>query len=111
MVECFIESGKNKVAAANLYFERYPERRQPDCRIFERLQFNLSEFGSFTKPRPKSYAKEEKENTEINTIAYVTAEPSRSSREIAQNLGIARTTSLKILKRHKFRPYVVRKVS
>lgn len=47
MIECYIESGKNKVEAANLYFQRYPERRQPDCRIFERLQSNLCDFGSF----------------------------------------------------------------
>lgn len=87
MIECYIESGKNKVAASNLYFQKYPERPQPDCRIFERLQSNLCEYGSFVKPRPKTYVKENRENEEINIIAYVTAKPETSSREIEDNLG------------------------
>lgn len=110
MIECYIESGKNKVEAANLYFQRYPERRQPDCRIFERLQSNLCDFGSFCKPRSKTYFKITREVETINTIAYVTAEPKTSTRKIKEDLGISSKKAIKILKENNFRPYVIRKV-
>ncbi|KAJ8959844.1 hypothetical protein NQ318_011577 [Aromia moschata] len=39
--------------ASEAYFNRYPERRQPNMSIFGRLKENLVEYGGFNKPRPK----------------------------------------------------------
>lgn len=36
MIKIYIQCGENSTAAANLYLETFPERRQPDKRIFAR---------------------------------------------------------------------------
>lgn len=40
-IYCFIQTGKNAKAASNLYYEEYPERKQPFRDIFARLRHNL----------------------------------------------------------------------
>ena len=82
MLECFLECQKDSRAACDLYFERYPERQQPDLIIFPRLENNLINYGSFSKPRPKTYQKENKENETINVLACVAADPTTSLRKI-----------------------------
>lgn len=73
MISVYIESGKNEEMAQNLYFVRYPERRQPFKDIFRRLEHNLKTYGSFTMPRSKTYNKENKENEEISVLGFVEA--------------------------------------
>lgn len=73
MISVYIESGRNEEMAQNLYFVRYPERRQPFKDIFRRLEHNLKTYGSFTKPRSKTYNKENKENEEISVLGFVEA--------------------------------------
>lgn len=73
MISVYIESGKNEEVAQNLYFLRYPERQQPFKDIFRRLEHNLKTYGSFTKPRSKTYNKENKENEEISVLGFVEA--------------------------------------
>lgn len=109
MLECYIESNKSNNVASNLYFERYPERRQPHSKIFRRLEDNLINFGAFDKKRSTSYVKENAEDREISVLASVAANPATSSREIQTDLGVSRTTSLRILKKHKFKCYRARK--
>lgn len=99
MLECYIESNKNKEMASNLYFERYPEREQPNPAIFKRLENNLINFGSFNKLRPKNYRKEDEENQEINVLGAVAADPTTSSRTIENDVGVSHTKTLKILKK------------
>lgn len=106
----FIDSQRNSELASELYLNRFPERRQPDSRIFERLDFNLQRFGSFNKPRSKKYLKIAAEEDEINVLASVINTPNTSCREMEEQLGISRTRCLQILKKHKYRPYKVRKI-
>lgn len=108
MLECYIERHKNAQAALDLYFERYPEREQPNKTIFSRLERNLTNYGSFKKERPKNYYKEN-EDTTINVIGCVAANPTTSSRNIEKYVGVPRTTSLRILKKHKYKCYKARK--
>lgn len=110
MLECYIESHKNIGDASELYFQRYPERRQPYFDIFTRLENNLINHGSFQKPRPKQYNKENNEVDEINTLGFVAINPHASSRQIRQNIGVNRKKIKKILKKHNFRQYRYRKV-
>lgn len=46
----------------------FPERRQLNRAIFSYNKTNLFKFGSFSKPPPKSYNKENWENQEINVL-------------------------------------------
>lgn len=87
---------------------RYPEKRQPDIKIFKRLQQNLKEFGSFVKPRAKIYNKAGREAVENTVLETVRENPNISSREIQEILGIPKTTALRCLKKNKFKPYKIR---
>lgn len=109
MIECFIECHKDSQAASNLYFQRYPEREQPNVTIFKRLEGNLINFGSFKKTRQKSYNKVNKENDAINVLACVNADPTVSSRNIARDSGISRSRVLRTLKQNKYKSYIARK--
>ncbi|KAJ8932848.1 hypothetical protein NQ318_012476 [Aromia moschata] len=107
--ECFIQNGYNSEAASEAYFNRYPERRQPNMSIFGRLKENLVEYGGFNKPRPKNYRIQDAEDVAINVVGMVVVNPSISSRQIEAESGISRRRALSVLKKHKFRPYTIRK--
>ena len=92
-----------------MYFERYPERRQPNAVIFKRLEANLINFGTFTKKRPKSYNKENHENVAINVLACVNFDPSTSCRTIENDIGVPRSSEFRILKKNRYRSYKTRK--
>lgn len=99
----YIECQKNVIDASELYFQRYPERRQPDKRIFKKLDSNLIEYGCFVKPRRK-YEKNNEER-EVNTLGYIQAHHESSLRQIENEIGVPKTTAGRILKKYKFRPY------
>ncbi|KAJ8932466.1 hypothetical protein NQ318_000126, partial [Aromia moschata] len=107
--KCFIQNGYNSEAASEAYFNRYPERRQPNMSIFGRLKENLVEYGGFNKPRPKNYRIQDAEDVAINVVGMVVVNPSISSRQIEAESGISRRRALSVLKKHKFRPYTIRK--
>ncbi|KAJ8932930.1 hypothetical protein NQ318_014939 [Aromia moschata] len=109
ILKCFIQNGYNSEAASEAYFNRYPERRQPNMSIFGRLKENLVEYGGFNKPRPKNYRIQDAEDVAINVVGMVVVNPSISSRQIEAESGISRRRALSVLKKHKFRPYTIRK--
>lgn len=110
MLECFILNHLNATAASVSYLNRFPERQQPNETIFKRLRNNLIDHGSFTKERPKKYNIQDCDEVIEEVIGIVSANPSISSREIQAETGIKRSRALKILKKHKFRPYAIRKI-
>lgn len=111
MIMCFIQSGENTEAASNLYYERYPERRQPFRDIFTRLRHNLMNSGQFEKKRPKEYESNRgRELEEIVVLGTLANNPQTSTRKLNLSTGIARTNILRALKKHKFKPYRTRKV-
>lgn len=101
MLECFILCGRNDELAAEMYLDRYPERRQPEKSIFRRLRDNLINNGSFVKPK----GRRRNENNENIVLQAVVENPRTSLREIENTLGVARSTAGSILKRAKFKPY------
>lgn len=103
MVECYILSHKNAVQAAQQYFERYFDRRQPSLPTFKRLYDNLGEYGSFCNLNKT--AKGINEEAEVNVLARVMQNPSVSTREIAVEAGKSQRTVVRVLKKHKFHPY------
>ncbi|XP_066260796.1 uncharacterized protein [Euwallacea similis] len=77
-----------KLLANELYLNTYPERRQPEKRIFQTIKNNLVNYGSFKKPRPKHYnIKDEKEIEELNIIGEVLEDPNTSLRTLAERSG------------------------
>lgn len=86
------------------YF-RYPERGQPDPAIFLRIKNNLINYGAFVQPRPKTYAKENRERDEINVLACIEAQPASSCRVVERETGIDKARVQRILHKYKFKPY------
>lgn len=109
MIECYILSNKHANAAADLYFERYPERHQPHPSIFRRLENNLMNFGSFKQQRSKNYNKVGHEVDTIQVVGLVTAENTLSIRNIENHSGVSRSRALRILKKNTFKSYLSRK--
>lgn len=52
MVLIYGECGRRPREAARLYARRYPEREQPDFRLFTRLELGLRENGQFRRAKP-----------------------------------------------------------
>ena len=111
MVRCYNLANENTQAASELYLNTFPERRQPDKRIFQTLKNNLVSFGTFTKPRVKKCnLNEEKEIQQLNVIGEILDQPNTSSRTLANITGATKTKVLETLCTHKFKPYTTRRV-
>ncbi|KAI4470872.1 nephrin [Holotrichia oblita] len=108
MIRVFIICNEVANDAVALYFERFPERLQPEHRIFKRLMSSLEEYGSFERRRSRKYNKVFRDETEITVLAKVEAEPSVSSRQIEDELGVPGKTALNILRKNRYHPYKIR---
>ena len=53
MIRVYYSCNRNSTIALRRYLEEYPERQQPDRRIFQKLYRNLREHGQFKKARKK----------------------------------------------------------
>lgn len=72
MIKIFYFLNRNSVLSQQRYFELYPERQQPDRTLFANLDKNLSEYGSFAKPKVKYGRRLTLENKE-NILQAVSA--------------------------------------
>lgn len=100
------ESFQNSLLASRVYAQKYPERRLPDKRAFERLKQNFLENGdiSYKKANKKKYITEDEENEHV-VISALTENPHISQRKISRDYGISRSSVQRIMKKHKYHPY------
>lgn len=112
MVKCYIERYEYAQAASNLYFDRYPERRQPFRDMFQRLKNNLCAYGAFAKPHPKTLENEirDRELETITVLGEIQNHPKTSLRKMEENTGIPKTTVLRVLKKNKYKAFRTREV-
>lgn len=103
MIFCYYISNRDANAASELYLQTYMERRQPDKRVFAKLEANLKLYGSFNKP--KEAKKKINEETEIRVLAYNNFKPTASVREIGIECNTSREEARIILKQNNFKPY------
>ena len=89
MIYIYGEAHKNARAACNMYGERYPERRQPSVRNFQRLANLFSESGSVTPRKYNRRTTATGENSEVAVLAAVAANPPVSSRQLERDSGIS----------------------
>lgn len=112
-LECYILSRKNKVAAAEMYHQCFPERTQPVNGIFRKLEHSLKEYGSFIKPN-RANKKTISENDEINILAAFNANPRLSvravSNELGYSLGVQYIHCAPSFKKNKYKPYKIQLV-
>lgn len=104
MLECYIKCDRKSERAQDLYFHKYPNRTQPDRKIFRRLVMNLRTGGSFDKKRQKTYNINDVEinNAVLNQVA---ANRKGSVRLFSQETGVPKTTLHRIIKKKKLHPY------
>lgn len=107
MLKCYILCHSNAVEAGRMYFNKYPEKKQPSTKMFGRLATNLKQYGAFMKP-VSSREKPCNEENENNVLLAVTENPQISVREINHTTGIPKSTAHFILKKQKFHPYKYR---
>lgn len=107
MLSCFILSGENCNVAERMYLDKYPERRQAAKRTYSKLVTNLKEHGAFKKPM-LSRKKNSNQEKVFSVLLAVTENPGVSTREIDENVGVAKSTAQFILKKQKFHPYKYR---
>lgn len=54
MLNLYYKSDRNSMKIQQMNIELYSENRQPHRKIFKKLDENITQFGSFEKPRLKS---------------------------------------------------------
>lgn len=98
----YIKCYKNPHLAAQTYQANFPERRQPDIKVFKRLDENMQLYGSLKKPkRNRNMIVDDEELT----LACVAANPNISCRQIENEVNVSKSRASTILKKHKFHPY------
>lgn len=65
MIRIYYRNNRNSTIASEIYFQNFPDRRQPDPSVFYRLDQNLGEYGSFAKTRRKYGNKFGEEDTAL----------------------------------------------
>jgi transcriptional regulator of acetoin/glycerol metabolism len=101
MLAVYFECMQNATIAARVYAVRYPQRRRYNKRVFVLLARRLRNTGSVHRPvLPRSGRGRNEENI-INVLAYIEFNPHGNTRNISRELGISRTTVLRILTDHR----------
>lgn len=108
MVFCYGACQQNLHATVTAYAGRYPDRRHPSIRTLSKIMLRFRETGTVNQRqrtgRPRDATDDE---TSTFTLAAVSVNPHTSSRALAQELGVGKTSILRILHRHRFHPYHV----
>lgn len=105
MICVFAQSNYSGPAAARRYSQLYPNRRQPNYKLFRNLYNRLGETGSL---RPKSQQGATKTITadeEDDILIRVTQNPNISTRRLGLATGISQSSVFRILKREELHPY------
>lgn len=93
----------NYHAAARLYAERFPNRRHPDDRAISRLTQRARD-GHMVRQRGR-HQYDENDPRVVTIFAMIHLDPQISSRRIEREIGIPRSTFLKIMKVFKYHAY------
>lgn len=105
MICIYAQENFNGRAAARRYRVQYPNRRQPDRNIFQRLYSRLGETGSL---RPQSHVgcpKKISVDQEEEIIVRVSENSKISTRRLASATQVKKTSVLNILHTEKLHPY------
>lgn len=105
MISVYAQERFNERAAARQYANLYPNRRQPDRKLFSRLFARLREYGTFKKKtqhgRPVNRTVEQEEQI----LNLIEDDPTISIRRISGDVRLGRNTVLKILHEQQLRPF------
>ncbi|KAJ8910642.1 hypothetical protein NQ315_012510 [Exocentrus adspersus] len=106
MLCVYAQEDFNGRRAHRRYLQTYPNRRQPDFKIFKRIYDRLGETGSFRPKRdilgrPKRITVEQEEEI----LVRVAEDPQISTRRLKTLTGVSQTGVLKVLHKERLHPY------
>ena len=106
MVCVYAQENFNGRRAHRRYLEIYPNRRQPDFKLFHNIYSRLGETGSFRPKRdivgrPKNITVEQEEEI----LVRVAENPEISTRRMAAATGVSKSSILRIFHQEKLYPY------
>ena len=89
-----------------IFHERYPDRPRPSKDTLLRTIKNLKNHGSFRMSKvPHVKPVTGNEDNIVNIIGYFTAYPTSSLKEAIRDIGVSRSSILRVLHEFKFHPY------
>jgi hypothetical protein len=106
MLLIFGECGRDATLAAETYAARFPQNRAPNHQIFKSLVSSLRERGTFQQSA-KSFINPTitHDINQARVLNLVENNPHIGSREISSQIGISKSSVLRILKKHQYHPY------
>lgn len=105
MVYVLGESDRN--CAKRIYHQRYPDRRIPDQKSFEKLHERFTETGNVAYKKPIIDKRATDNGNQLSVILTAIEDPHVSQKKIAEVVGISRTSVRRILKQHQYHPYKI----
>lgn len=105
MICVFAQENFNGLASARRYLELYPNRRQPNHKLFRNLYNRLGETGSFRPKCENSAPKSISVEQEDEVLVRVTENPGISTRRLSTATRISQSAIWRILKKEKLYPF------
>ena len=106
MLRIYFQCFENAAIASRQYAMQYPQRSHFSRKVFSRLARRLRETGNVQPIQvPRRIRRTRIEENIINVLAYVQYDPTLSTRNISNDLGLPRTIVHEILQENKMHPY------
>ncbi|XP_022917996.2 uncharacterized protein [Onthophagus taurus] len=105
MVCIYAQEKFNGREACRRYLLKYPNRRQPNHKLFKNWYDRLGETGSFRPKRNTGRPKKISVDEEDEVLVRVSNNPKVSSRRLSAATGLSKSSILRILKKERLYPY------
>lgn len=105
MVYTLGECHKNCFLASRVYREKFPDRRSPDLRTFQKLRERFDRTGTVKYEKLLRAKTVTTAENGFNVIASAVEDPHSSTAELSSSLEISQSSVKKILKQNGFHPY------
>lgn len=105
MVLIYGECGQNATAAARMYMQRHPLRRQPTNMTITRTVHRFQESGSINRRHGPRRRRVTTDENAADVLAAFFANPHTSIRDVAFQSGLSRTSILRILHSGHLHPF------
>lgn len=105
MICVYVQNNFSGRAAARRYSLQYPNRIQPDHKIFKDLFRRLGETGSFRHKNDVGRPKRITPDQELEILVRVDEDPQVSSSRLSAATGVSKQSVLRVLRKERFYPY------
>lgn len=107
MICIYGEARRNAKEAVRIYANRYPDRRLPSDKTFTSLAKSLAQNGCFNERTRKKQKTATDEDHTVAVLGQMVLEPHSSTRQVAMECDISKSSIQRILSENKFHPYKI----